>query len=68
MSTAETETSPAISGRVIVKGDQSGAPRELALIDAHVISGHDPRMMERHPPAGDDLRGVAARVELDPLA
>lgn len=36
--------------------------RSLAASPAHVVPGHDPLVMERFPPAGDGLEGVAVRI------
>ncbi len=41
--------------------------RALADSAAHIVPGHDPLVMARYPPASEALRGVAARLDLDPL-
>jgi glyoxylase-like metal-dependent hydrolase (beta-lactamase superfamily II) len=40
--------------------------RELASDPSLVVPGHDPRVFERHPPAGDGLDGVAVRLDAAP--
>jgi glyoxylase-like metal-dependent hydrolase (beta-lactamase superfamily II) len=42
--------------------------RELASSDAHVIPGHDPLVLARYPVARPGLEGVAARLDLEPIA
>ncbi len=42
--------------------------RELADSDAHVIPGHDPKVMELYPAASADLNGIAVRVDAAPIA
>jgi len=42
--------------------------RELADSDAHVIPGHDPRVMELYPAASAELDGFAVRVDAAPIA
>jgi glyoxylase-like metal-dependent hydrolase (beta-lactamase superfamily II) len=40
--------------------------RALADEPWMIIPGHDPQVLERHPPAGPGLEGIAARVDLRP--
>ncbi len=40
--------------------------RELASDPAHVVPGHDPRVFDRYPPAGDGLAGIAVRLDVGP--
>lgn len=42
--------------------------RAMASAPWMVIPGHDPRVLERHPPAGPGLDGIAARVDLPPTS
>lgn len=42
--------------------------RAMASAPWMVIPGHDPRVLERHPAAGPGLDGIAARVDLPPVA
>jgi len=37
--------------------------RQLAASPAHIIPGHDPLVLERYPPAGGELEGIAARLD-----
>lgn len=37
--------------------------RELAESPAHIIPGHDPLVLQRHPAASADLAGVVARLD-----
>lgn len=37
--------------------------RELADSPAHIIPGHDPLVLERYPPPGGALQGIAARLD-----
>ncbi len=37
--------------------------RRLADSDDHIIPGHDPAVLEKYPPAGDNLKGVAVRLD-----
>ena len=41
--------------------------RELADDLALVVPGHDPRVFDRFPPAGDGLEGIAARLDQGPV-
>jgi glyoxylase-like metal-dependent hydrolase (beta-lactamase superfamily II) len=36
--------------------------RRLASSDDAIVPGHDPKVFERHPPAGEGLEGVAVRL------
>lgn len=36
--------------------------RTLADSPEHIVPGHDPKVMERHPPARAGLEGIAARI------
>ncbi|MBM3406392.1 MAG: N-acyl homoserine lactonase family protein [Betaproteobacteria bacterium] len=40
----------------------------LASSPAHVIPGHDPLVMKRYPAPSEALRGVAVRLDADPIA
>lgn len=40
--------------------------RTLAETPAHIIPGHDPLVMKRYPPPSEDLRGIAARLDVAP--
>ncbi len=42
--------------------------RKLAPSDDHIIPGHDPLVLENYPAPRDDLRGVIARVDVEPFA
>jgi glyoxylase-like metal-dependent hydrolase (beta-lactamase superfamily II) len=37
--------------------------RRLADSDDHIIPGHDPLVLDKYPPAGDNLKGVAVRLD-----
>jgi glyoxylase-like metal-dependent hydrolase (beta-lactamase superfamily II) len=36
--------------------------RTLADSPEHIVPGHDPKVMERYPPARAGLEGIAARI------
>jgi hypothetical protein len=38
----------------------------LATSKQHVVPGHDPLVLEIYPPVGDNTRGWAVRLDLDP--
>jgi glyoxylase-like metal-dependent hydrolase (beta-lactamase superfamily II) len=40
--------------------------RRLASTSDAIIPGHDPAVLQRHPPAGPGLEGVAVRLDLGP--
>lgn len=40
----------------------------LAASPRHIIPGHDPLVMSRYPAAAPELRGIAARLDLEPDA
>lgn len=42
--------------------------RRLASSPAHVVPGHDPLVLERYPAASAGLEGVAARLDVEPVA
>lgn len=42
--------------------------RALAQSPRHIVPGHDPMVMERYPPAGEALRGIAVRLDADPIS
>lgn len=42
--------------------DAFDAVRTLADSPAHIIPGHDPRVMERYPAAGPGLEGIVVRI------
>jgi glyoxylase-like metal-dependent hydrolase (beta-lactamase superfamily II) len=37
--------------------------RELADSSGHIIPGHDPLVLERHPAPSEGLRGIVARLD-----
>ena len=39
---------------------------ELADSSAHIIAGHDPRVMTEYPPVSDELAGIAVRLDVSP--
>ena len=39
---------------------------ELADSPAHIIAGHDPRVMAEYPPVSDELVGIAVRLDAAP--
>ncbi len=41
--------------------------KRLATSPRHVVPGHDPLVLERYPAAKPPLRGVAVRLDADPL-
>jgi glyoxylase-like metal-dependent hydrolase (beta-lactamase superfamily II) len=40
--------------------------KQLAASPRHVVPGHDPRVLERYPAPSEALRGIAARLDVDP--
>ena len=42
--------------------------RALADSDAHLLPGHDPKVLQRYPPPSEDLAGIVARLDLPPRA
>lgn len=42
--------------------------RRIAPDDAHIIPGHDPKVLERYPAPRPDLEGIVARVDVAPMA
>jgi glyoxylase-like metal-dependent hydrolase (beta-lactamase superfamily II) len=42
--------------------------RALAESPQHVIPGHDPPVMERHPAPSKDLEGIVVRLDVPPVA
>ena len=42
--------------------------RALADSPAHIVPGHDPLVMKRYPPANEELRGIAVRLDVTPAA
>lgn len=42
--------------------------RELALRPDLIVPGHDPEVMRRYPPSDARLKGVAVRLDVDPIA
>jgi len=40
--------------------------RRLAESPAHIIPGHDPRVMDQYPAPSDALQGRVARLDVDP--
>ena len=42
--------------------------RALADSDSHLVPGHDPKVLERHPPPSKALQGIVARLDVPPLA
>src|SRR6266513_952382 len=45
-----------------------GKLTKLASSPRHVVPGHDPLVMHRYPPVSDALRGIAVRLDAEPLA
>ncbi len=43
-----------------------GTMRRLASAPEYVVPGHDPLVMERYPPASDELEGIAVRLDEEP--
>jgi glyoxylase-like metal-dependent hydrolase (beta-lactamase superfamily II) len=41
--------------------------RELAESDAHIIPGHDSKVLRQYPPSRPELAGFAARLDADPI-
>lgn len=41
--------------------------QRLADTPAHIVPGHDPLVLQRYPAATDSLRGIAVRLDADPL-
>lgn len=41
--------------------------RRLAPSDDHIIPGHDPKVLQLYPAAGDGLEGIVARVDVAPI-
>lgn len=41
--------------------------RSVAGSDDRIVPGHDPRVMERYPPAREDLAGVIVRLDVPPV-
>jgi glyoxylase-like metal-dependent hydrolase (beta-lactamase superfamily II) len=39
----------------------------LADTPAHIVPGHDPLVLQRYPAAADSLKGIAVRLDADPL-
>ncbi len=37
--------------------------RRLADSEAHIIPGHDPKVMDLYPAPSDDLRGIVVRLD-----
>ena len=42
--------------------------KSLAGSARHIIPGHDPLVIERYPALSDELRGIAARLDVDPTS
>ena len=42
--------------------------RRIAASDAHIIPGHDPKVLERYPAPRPELEGIVARVDVAPVA
>jgi glyoxylase-like metal-dependent hydrolase (beta-lactamase superfamily II) len=42
--------------------------RALAQSPEHVVPGHDPLVIERYPAAREELKGIAVRLDLPPVA
>jgi glyoxylase-like metal-dependent hydrolase (beta-lactamase superfamily II) len=40
---------------------------ELADSEDHVVAGHDPIVLEMYPPASEQTRGIAVRLDVPPL-
>lgn len=45
-----------------------GKLRRLAASPAHIIPGHDPLVLAKYPAPAPELRGIVARLDLDPVA
>lgn len=41
--------------------------RRLASSDHHIVPGHDPLVMHRYPPPSEALRGIAVRLDAEPI-
>jgi len=41
--------------------------RALADSENHIVPGHDPLVLERYPPPTEDLKGIVARLDVDPV-
>jgi glyoxylase-like metal-dependent hydrolase (beta-lactamase superfamily II) len=42
--------------------------KTLASSPSHIVPGHDPLVLKRYPPPSDRLAGIAARVDVEPVA
>jgi glyoxylase-like metal-dependent hydrolase (beta-lactamase superfamily II) len=42
--------------------------RQLASSPDHIIPGHDPMVLQRYPAPTDDLKGMVARLDVEPKA
>ena len=42
--------------------------KQLAASPQHVIPGHDPLVMHRYPPVSEALRGIAVRLDEEPVS
>jgi glyoxylase-like metal-dependent hydrolase (beta-lactamase superfamily II) len=40
--------------------------KRLAASPAHIVPGHDPKVLERYPPARPGLEGIAVRLDAEP--
>ena len=52
-------------------GDLLQGYRRLAMLadsPRHIVPGHDPLVMDRYPAASEALRGVAVRLDAEPMA
>jgi glyoxylase-like metal-dependent hydrolase (beta-lactamase superfamily II) len=41
--------------------------RKLAASARHIVPGHDPLVLQRYPAVSDSLRGIAARLDAEPV-
>jgi len=44
-----------------------GKLKQLASSIEHVVPGHDPLVMHRYPPVSEALRGIAVRLDVEPM-
>jgi hypothetical protein len=43
-------------------------PRRLAESPTHIVPGHDPLVMKRYPSVSPEPDGIAATLDVDPIA
>jgi len=41
--------------------------KRLADSIKHIVPGHDPLVLQRYPAVSNELKGIAARLDLEPL-